>query len=80
VKIRFFLDEDVHAELSHVLRKRGFDVLHAQELERKGKTDREQLDFAIKEKRCIFSFNVRDFVILHNQFLRENREHEGIIV
>ena len=32
VKIRFFLDEDVHAELSHALRNRGFDVLHAQEL------------------------------------------------
>jgi predicted nuclease of predicted toxin-antitoxin system len=41
VKIRFFLDEDVHAELSHALRNRGFDVLHAQELKRKGKTDGE---------------------------------------
>jgi len=50
VKIRFFLDEDVHAELSHALRNRGFDVLHAQELKRKGKTDREQLEFATEEK------------------------------
>jgi endonuclease/exonuclease/phosphatase family metal-dependent hydrolase len=80
VKIRFFLDEDVHAELSHALRNRGFDVLHAQELKRKGKTDREQLEFATEEKRCIFSFNVKDFVILHNQFVKENREHGGIIV
>jgi predicted nuclease of predicted toxin-antitoxin system len=54
VKIRLLLDEDVHAELSHALRKRGFDVLHAQELNRKGKTDREQLEFATQENRCIF--------------------------
>jgi hypothetical protein len=80
VKIRFLLDEDVHAELSHALRNRGFDVLHAQEIDRKGKTDREQLEFATKEKRCFFSFNVKDFVILHNQYARENREHGGIIV
>ena len=66
MKIRFFLDEDVHAELSHALRNRGFDVLHAQELKRKGKTDREQLEFATEEKRCILSFNVKDFVILHS--------------
>jgi hypothetical protein len=45
VKIRLLLDEDVHAELSHALRNRGFDVLHAQEIDRTGKTDREQLEF-----------------------------------
>ena len=54
--------------------------MHAQELDRKGKTDRTQLEFATWEKRSIFSFNVKDFVILHNQYARENREHGGIIV
>jgi len=80
VKIRLLLDEDVHAELAHILRQRGFDVLHAQELDRKGKTDREQLEFSTQENRCILSFNIKDFVILHNQYVRENREHGGIIV
>ncbi len=80
MKIRLLLDEDVHAELSHALRKRGFDVLHAQELNRKGKTDREQLEFATQENRCLFSFNVKDYVMLHNKYARENQEHGGIIV
>jgi hypothetical protein len=54
--------------------------LHAQELDRKGKTDREQLEFSTQENRCILSFNIKDFVVLHNQYVRENREHGGIIV
>jgi len=80
VKFRLLLDEDVHAELAHILRQRGFDVLHAQEMGRKGKTDREQLEFSTQENRCILSFNLKDFVILHNQYVRENREHGGIII
>ena len=35
MKIELFLDEDVHSGLSHALRKRGYDAIHAQELERK---------------------------------------------
>jgi len=80
VKIKIFVDEDVHLGLAPALRKRGFDVIHAQELDRKGRTDREQLEWALQEKRCIVSFNVKAFVSLHNQFVLEGREHHGIIV
>jgi len=80
IKLRLFLDEDVHATLSHALRQRGFDVVHAQELKRKGKTDVEQLAFAVIERRCLVTFNVRDFVILHNRYQELNMEHWGIIV
>ena len=31
--LRTFLDEDVHSGLAHALRKRGYDVIHAQELD-----------------------------------------------
>ena len=80
MKLRLFLDEDVHAALSHALRQRGFDVIHAQELKRKGNTDFEQLAFAVMERRCLVTFNVRDFVILHNKYRELNMEHWGIIV
>ncbi|MBI3193259.1 MAG: DUF5615 family PIN-like protein [Ignavibacteriae bacterium] len=80
MNISLFLDEDVHAELSIALRKRGFDVLHAQEVERKGKTDDEQLFYAVKEHRSLFSFNVKDFVLLHNNFVRNDTEHFGILL
>jgi hypothetical protein len=41
VKIRLFLDGDVHANLAHALNQRGFDAVHAQGLVRAGLTDDE---------------------------------------
>ncbi len=29
MKIKLFLDEDVHSGLAHALRKRGYDAIHA---------------------------------------------------
>lgn len=80
MKLKLFLDEDVHAGLAHALRQRGFDVVHAQDLKRKGRSDSEQLAFAVHEKRCLVSFNVWDFVLLHNQYAEQNKVHWGIIV
>jgi predicted nuclease of predicted toxin-antitoxin system len=80
MKLKLFLDEDIHIGLSHALRQRGYDVVHAQDLKRKGKSDSEQLAFAVQEERCLITFNVRDFVKLHNQYAQQKREHWGIIV
>ena len=41
-KIKLFLDEDVHSELSVILRKMGFDIVSTVEINRRGKTDFEQ--------------------------------------
>ncbi len=77
MKIELFLDEDVHSGLAHALRKRGYDSIHAQELDRKGRSDSDQLLFAIQHEGCLFSFNVKDFVILHNQYAKSRQEHWG---
>ena len=47
MKPKLFLDEDLHSGLAHALRQRGYDVVHARELDRKGRTDRDQLHFSI---------------------------------
>ena len=80
MRIELFLDEDVHSGLAHALRNRGYNAIHAQELDRKGVSDSDQLLFAIQQKRCFFTFNVRDFVILHNQHMKSQENHWGIIV
>lgn len=80
MKIRLFVDEDVHSGLGHALRKRGYDVIHAQELDRKGRSDSDQLLLAAQQERCFFTFNVKDFVILHNQHAKSRQAHWGIIV
>jgi hypothetical protein len=80
VKIKLLLDEDVHLGMGLALRQRGYDVVHAQELKRKGLSDAAQLACAVDHQRCLFTFNVRDFVILHNQYMEGKKDHWGIIV
>ena len=75
-----FLDEDVHGALAASLRKRGNDAVHAGEARRLGVSDESQLAFATGEERCLVTFNVGDFVQLHNRWVAAGREHAGIVV
>ncbi len=79
-KPKLFLDEDIHTVLGSILRKRGFDAEHAQELQRKGRSDAEQLSYSAEQKRCLISFNIKDYVRLHNQYVNRGLEHWGIIL
>jgi predicted nuclease of predicted toxin-antitoxin system len=79
-RLRLFLDEDVHLALANALRKRGYDAVHTIEERRAGLSDESQLVFATAEKRCLVTFNVGDFVQLHNHWLQSSRDHGGIIV
>jgi hypothetical protein len=45
-----------------------------------GATDPEQLAFAVKQGRTIYTFNVGDFAELHKQYLSQGINHLGIIV
>lgn len=74
------LDEDVQLSVAGALRARGCDAVHVSELGRRGFSDREQFDYAVAEQRCVFTFNVSDFVQLHATWLSEQREHFGIVV
>lgn len=78
--VKLLLDEDVHLKLAESLRQYGIDTIHVQELHRTGQSDLEQLRYAVEQKRCIFTFNVGDFVRLHKAFIEQEREHYGIIV
>jgi len=74
------LDEDVQVALAKALRRRGHDVVHVREIGRRGFHDAEQLEYAIANERCVFTFNVGDFVQLHQAWSEDQREHCGIIV
>ena len=78
--IRLYLDEDVHGDLGKALRQQGYDVLTANEAQKKGLLDRQQLEFATEQNRAIFTFNKVDFIELHLQYLAGARSHSGIIV
>jgi hypothetical protein len=75
-----YTDEDMSALVATLLRSRGLDITTVPEQSTLGKTDREQLEFAISMGRCILTHNRVDFERLHLQYIEENRQHSGIIV
>lgn len=70
----------VHPNLADAIRKSGFDCRSALEAGMLGKTDEEQMIYAISEDRCIMSFNVPDFAILAADWFQAGRDHAGIVV
>jgi hypothetical protein len=78
--ISIYLDEDVWLGLAATLRERGFDVLHAYEVERGGLPDADQLAYAAQAGRAILTHNAKDFVPLAVEWFFEGRAHAGIIL
>ena len=78
--IRLYIDEDVHGNLSIVLRQHGYDVLTVNEAKRNGLSDAQQLAYATEQKSTIFTFNAADFIALHLDYLEIKRSHSGIII
>ncbi len=70
-KIRFFFDQHIPGAVARGLRRRGVEVLTAQEAGRCGDTDLEQLEFAYENEYVVVSFD-SDFLalaaggVLHN--------------
>lgn len=69
MKIRLYLDEDVPLTFAQALINRGVNAVTTQQVKNDGKSDEEQLNYATKEERTLFTHNKRDFMILHNEYL-----------
>jgi len=78
--LRLYFDRHILTQLAVDLRERGFDVLTTEEAGNDTASDEEQLAFASCEGRSIFSFNIRDFAPLHEQWTAAMRPHAGIVV
>ncbi len=70
------MDED----FVQALKSRNIDVLTVADVGMLHKSDEEQLEWASKNGRVIFSFNARDFYKLHAVRLEQNLSHGGIIL
>ncbi|MFB6214891.1 MAG: DUF5615 family PIN-like protein [Candidatus Bipolaricaulia bacterium] len=77
---KLYLDENVHKQVASSLRLRGYSVISAHEEKNWGLSDQEQLEFAINRESAIFTFDPRDFILLHKEYIREGKDHYGIIV
>ena len=79
--ITIYLDEDAQdGDFVIALLFRNVDVLSSGDAGMNGSNDREQLDFASRQGRILFSYNVKDFSALHAEYLRSGKEHAGIIL
>jgi hypothetical protein len=79
--VRLYVDEDAEQRaLVSGLRARGVDVVTAWETNMVGRSDEQQLEYAIEQQRTIYTLNVGDFSRLHQEHLAAGREHFGIIV
>jgi hypothetical protein len=71
--VRFYFDQHIPATVAQGLRQRGVDVLTAQEADRCGLPDLEQLQFAATEVRVVVTFDT-DYLELAASGL----QHAGI--
>lgn len=77
--ISIYLDEDVNVLLADLLRARGFEATTAQEARQLGKTDEQQLAYAVNQGMTLLTHNRVDFETLAQAYFEANQEHYGII-
>jgi predicted nuclease of predicted toxin-antitoxin system len=75
-----YTDEDISALVATLLNSRGLNVTTVPAQGTLGKTDLEQLEFAISLDRCLITHNRIDFERLHLQYIQGNKQHSGIII
>lgn len=78
--IHVYLDEDVDVLVATLLRSRGFEATTAHQAKQLGKTDAEQLDYAVGQKAAILTHNRTDFEGLAQAYFEQSKRHYGIIV
>lgn len=79
--VRLYVDEDaLDNDLVSALRVRGVDIITAREAGMIEQKDEVHLEYATRQGRALFSFNVGDFYRLHASFLGEGKSHAGIIL
>jgi hypothetical protein len=76
---RLYLNEHLSPRLADQLRTYGFDVTSSQEAGMLSVPDSDQLAHAVSEQRAIVTFNVGDYVGLHQEYQAGGTEHWGII-
>jgi predicted nuclease of predicted toxin-antitoxin system len=78
--LKLYFDENVPEAIAAAVRLRGYDVATVRDAERKAASDVDQLRYAALQKRVLFTFNVVDFVKLHDEFAVTGRHHSGILL
>jgi hypothetical protein len=80
-QIRWYIDEDaMRNAFVGSLRRDGLDVVTVADIDRLGVSDVDQLAWATDQDRVLYTFNVKDFSLLHAQCLAQRKSYAGIVV
>ena len=75
-----YLDEDVSVLIATLMRARGFVATTTQEAGLLGRSDAEQLDFAVARQKVLLTHNRADFEAPALKYFSASRTHYGIII
>ncbi len=78
--IELYLDEDVHVVVADLLKGRGFAATTARDEGQLGKSDSEQLAYAVSQRKVLFTHNRYDFEALAHEYASAGETHCGIIL
>jgi len=78
--VKVCLDEDISPNVASILRSMGVDATSVHEVERQGFSDREQLELASAEGRCLVTRNRNDFILLTQEFFAKGSPHAGVLI
>ncbi len=78
--LRFFTDEDVPHYYAAALSGNGIDTVTCSAAKVLGLQDEDILQHATALGRAVITRNVRDFVLLHKNWMATNRTHGGIVL
>lgn len=78
--IELYLDEDVSVLVAQLIRARGFVAATAHGEGRLGRSDAEQMAYAVSRRMTLLTHNRADFEALARDYLANGHTHHGIII
>lgn len=78
--LRYLLDENIHPRVAEAAWEHNVDVVSVIDLNRRGRTDREQLEFAAEQDRVLVTRNRGDYLHWTREFFHAGRPHPGVLL
>lgn len=78
--MRFLLDENIPPSVAESAWEQDVDVVSVVELRRRGRSDREQLEFAAEQDRVLVTRNRGDYLHWTREFYHAGRPHPGVLL